>query len=47
MEFRHGFAVRPRTRSMLKESDALAFLEDTGMGYLAVDQSGKIYYKNT
>jgi hypothetical protein len=32
---------------MLKESDALAFLEDTGMGYLAVDQSGKIYYKNT
>lgn len=47
MEFRHGFAVRPRTQSMLKESDALAFPEDTGMGFLAVDQSGKIYYKNT
>jgi len=35
------------TIAMLKESDALAFLEDTGMGYLAVDQSGKIYHKNT
>jgi FAD:protein FMN transferase len=35
------------TIAMLKEGDALAFLDDTGMGYLAVDQSGKIYHKNT
>jgi hypothetical protein len=30
---------------MLKEADGLAFLEDSGMGYLAVDQRGKIYHK--
>ncbi len=35
------------TIAMLKGVDALAFLEDSGMGYLAVDQSGKIYHKNT
>ena len=35
------------TITMLKEADGLAFLEDSGMGYLAVDQLGKLYYKNT
>ncbi len=35
------------TIAMLKGEDALAFLEDSAMGYLAVDQSGKIYHKNT
>ena len=35
------------TIAMLKESDGLSFLEDAGMGYLAVDQSGKIYHKNS
>ena len=35
------------TIAMLKGADALAFLDDTGMGYLAVDHSGKIYHKNT
>ncbi len=35
------------TIAMLKEADALAFLDDTGMGYLAIDQYGKIYHKNT
>ncbi|MFZ4524254.1 MAG: FAD:protein FMN transferase [Chlorobium sp.] len=34
------------TIAMLKEADGLAFLEDSGMGYLAVDQRGKIYHKN-
>jgi hypothetical protein len=32
---------------MLKEADGLAFLENSGMGYLAVDQLGEMYYKNT
>ncbi len=35
------------TIAMLKGADALAFLDDTGMGYLAVDHCGKIYHKNT
>jgi len=35
------------TIAMLKGEDALAFLEESGMGYLAVDQSGKIYHKNS
>ncbi len=35
------------TIAMLKGPDALAFLDDTGMGYLVVDHSGKIYHKNT
>lgn len=35
------------TIAILKELDALSFLDDSGMGYLAVDQSGKIYHKNT
>ena len=35
------------TIAMLKGADAMAFLEDTGMGYLAVDHCGKIYHKNT
>jgi len=35
------------TIAMLKGADALAFLDDTEMGYLAVDHSGKIYHKNT
>ncbi len=35
------------TIAMLKESDGLAFLENSGMGYLAIDQFGKIYHKNT
>ena len=35
------------TIAMLKEADALSFLDDSGMGYLAVDHSGKIYHKNT
>ena len=35
------------TLAMLKGPDALAFLDDTGMGYLVVDHSGKIYHKNT
>ncbi len=35
------------TIAMLKGADALAFLDETGMGYLAVDHCGKIYHKNT
>ena len=35
------------TIAMLKEADGLAFLEDSGMGYLAVDHLGEMYYKNT
>lgn len=35
------------TIAMLKEADALSFLDDSGMGYLMVDHSGKIYHKNT
>jgi thiamine biosynthesis lipoprotein len=35
------------TIAMLKEDDALSFLDDTGMGYLAVDHLGQIYHKNT
>ena len=35
------------TIAMLKGADGLAFLDESGMGYLAVDQSGKIYHKNT
>ena len=35
------------TIAMLKGADALSFLDDSGMGYLAVDQAGKIYHKNT
>ncbi len=35
------------TITMLKEADGLSFLDDSGMGYLAVDQLGKIYHKNT
>ena len=35
------------TIAMLKEADGLAFLENSGMGYLAVDQLGEMYYKNT
>ena len=34
------------TIAMLKEADGLSFLDDSGMGYLAVDQLGKIYHKN-
>ncbi|MEI7934317.1 MAG: FAD:protein FMN transferase [Chlorobiaceae bacterium] len=34
------------TIAMLKEADGLSFLDDSGMGYLAVDQRGKIYHKN-
>ena len=32
-------------KAMLKDTDGLAFLDDSGMGYLAVDQLGKIYHK--
>lgn len=35
------------TIAMLKEADGLAFLEHSGMGYLAVDQLGEMYHKNT
>ena len=35
------------TIAMLKGAEALAFLDESGMGYLAVDQSGKIFHKNT
>ncbi|TLU87543.1 MAG: FAD:protein FMN transferase [Chlorobium sp.] len=35
------------TIAMLKEADGLSFLEKTGMGYLAVDQFGKIYHRNS
>jgi FAD:protein FMN transferase len=35
------------TIAMLKEADALDFLDDSGMGYLAVDHLGKMYHKNT
>lgn len=34
------------TIAMLKGADALPFLDDSGMGYLAVDQAGKIYHKS-
>ncbi len=34
------------TIAMLKESDGLSFLDDSGVGYLVVDQLGKIYHKN-
>ena len=34
------------TIAMLKEADGLSFLDDSGMGYLAVDQLGNIYHKN-
>ena len=34
------------TIAMLKESDGLTFLENSGMGYLAVDCSGKFYHKS-
>lgn len=35
------------TIAMLKEADGLAFLEDSGMGYLAVDHLGEMYCRNT
>ncbi len=35
------------TIAMLKGADAVPFLDESGMGYLAVDQTGKIYHKNT
>jgi len=35
------------TIAMLKEAEGLDFLEESGLGYLAMDQSGKIYHKNT
>ena len=35
------------TIAMLKESDGISFLEESGMGYLAVDHRGKIHHKNT
>ncbi len=35
------------TIAMLKGADGLAFLENSGMGYLAVDQLGEMFYKNT
>jgi thiamine biosynthesis lipoprotein len=34
------------TIAMLKEADGLTFLENSGLGYLAVDQLGIIYHKN-
>ncbi|MCX6179504.1 MAG: hypothetical protein NT163_09115 [Chlorobiales bacterium] len=34
------------TIAMLKETDGLDFLENSGMGYLAVDRHGEIYHKN-
>ncbi len=34
------------TIAMLKESEGLDFLEDSGLGYLAVDHTGKFYHKN-
>jgi len=34
------------TIAMLKEADGLTFLENSGFGYLAVDQLGIIYHKN-
>ena len=34
------------TIAMLKEADGLAFLENSGMGYFAVDQLGEIYSKS-
>ncbi|MEI6847522.1 MAG: FAD:protein FMN transferase [Chlorobiaceae bacterium] len=34
------------TIAMLKEAEGLAFLKDSGFGYLAVNQSGKIFHKN-
>ncbi len=33
------------TIAMLKEREALAFLDDSAVGYLAVDSNGKIYHK--
>jgi len=35
------------TIAMLKEADGLAFLENSGMGYLAVDHLGEMYCRNT
>ena len=35
------------TIAMLKESEGLAFLEDCGMSYLAVDQEGRIHTRDT
>ncbi len=34
------------TIAMLKGADGLAFLENSGMGYLVVDQLGEMFYKN-
>jgi thiamine biosynthesis lipoprotein len=34
------------TIAMLKQEDGLAFLEASGMDYLAVDQQGKLYRKD-
>jgi len=34
------------TITMLKEDDGLAFLNESGMGYLAVDKFGRIYHNN-
>lgn len=33
------------TIAMLKESDGLAWLEESGMAYFAIDHTGKIYHK--
>jgi thiamine biosynthesis lipoprotein len=35
------------TIAMLKEGDGLAFLQNSRLGYLAVDQLGQIFHKNT
>jgi thiamine biosynthesis lipoprotein len=35
------------TIAMLKEAEGLIFLENSGLGYLAVDQLGEIFHKNT
>ena len=35
------------TIAMLKEAGGLAFLQESGLGYLAVDHSGKLYHHNT
>jgi thiamine biosynthesis lipoprotein len=35
------------TIAMLKEADGLAFLQESGLGYLAVDYTGKLYHHNT
>ena len=35
------------TIAMLKEADGLAWLEDSGMAYLAIDHAGKVYQKQS